>query len=76
MAAQDTNHFTTFQGRSLQATLSAKHRRFQVPVATLVLGFIAAVAIAGGALDTLVAHQVTGGLTDVEFLIAPLPDLK
>lgn len=76
MAAQDINHFSTFQGRSLQAMLNAKHRRFQVPVATLVLGFIAAVAIAGGALDSLVAHQVTGGLTDVEFLITPLPDLE
>ncbi|WP_321363556.1 hypothetical protein [uncultured Celeribacter sp.] len=76
MAAQDTNHFTTFQGRSLQATLNAKHRRFRMPMATLVLGFLAAAAIAGGALDTLVARQVTGGLTDVEFLIAPLPDLE
>ncbi|WP_460273703.1 hypothetical protein [Celeribacter sp. ULVN23_4] len=79
MAMQSTEHFTTFQGRApkSQFELDSVQRRLRMPVATLALGLIAAVAIAGGALDRVMTHPVTGGLTDIEFLtVSPLSDIE
>lgn len=79
MAMQSTEHFSTFQGRApkSQYELDSFHRRVRMPVATLALGLIAAIAIAGGALDRVISHQVTGGLTDIEFLtVSPLSDIE
>ncbi|PTQ75143.1 hypothetical protein [Celeribacter persicus] len=75
MAMQSTPHFSTFQGRAPRSEheLDSFRHRMRVPVATLVLGLIAALAIAGGALDRVIAHQVTGGLTDIEYLTGTLP---
>ncbi|MBU2890439.1 hypothetical protein [Celeribacter halophilus] len=75
MAAQDTNSFRTFQGhaRPMGLNETSFRQRLRLPMATLVLGLMAALAIAGGALDTLIGRQVIGGLTDVEYLTAPLP---
>lgn len=57
--------FTTFQGRAQRSAT-----RDRLPMATLVLGLIAALAIAGGALNRFPVAQapLMDELTDIEFL--------
>jgi hypothetical protein len=75
MAMQSTPHFSTFQGRAPRSEheIDSFRHRMRMPAATLALGLIAAIAIAGGALDRVISHQVTGDLTDIEFLTGTLP---
>ncbi|MCA0043786.1 hypothetical protein [Celeribacter litoreus] len=61
--------FSTFQGRMRSAEpAGAMRRRLRLPVATLVLGFVAALAIAGGALDRIIFNDLSSELRDVYFI--------
>lgn len=75
MAYISGKQFSTFQGRGPNGsyeTLSFR-RRMRMPVATLALGLLAALAIAAGALDTLVAQVQSDNLSQIEFLTGELP---
>ncbi|MBU0644912.1 MAG: hypothetical protein KJ731_12710 [Alphaproteobacteria bacterium] len=75
MAYISGKQFSTFQGRGPNGSYDALsfRRRMRMPVATLALGLLAALAIAAGALDTLVARVQSDGLSQIEFLTGELP---
>ncbi len=69
MAVQIEKNFSTFQGRRTDAQdVNSFRRRMRLPVATLALGVVAAVAIAGGALDRIIFDDLSSELNDVHFL--------
>ncbi|SFI81239.1 hypothetical protein [Celeribacter neptunius] len=83
MSTQVKTHLTSFQasyqGRAPHAPLDPAgfRHRMRLPIATLGLGLVAALAIAGGALDRFVVGQsVTGGLSELEFLTGELPPVE
>jgi hypothetical protein len=70
MAFYSDRSFTTFQGRApgRVATLPLTHR-LRLPIVTLVLGAIAALVIAAGALDWIpVGGSVMNELSQIESL--------
>ena len=75
MAYTSDKEFSSFQGRapSVKFDDTSFRRRMRLPFATLALGLVAAMAIAGGGLDRLIAMQTTAGLQNLEFLTGELP---
>ncbi|WP_417248780.1 hypothetical protein [Celeribacter sp.] len=67
MAFYSDSNFTTFQGRAISR---GEIQRLRLPLATLALGLIAALAIAAGALNWIPEQQAapSGELTNIEFL--------
>ncbi|AJE47258.1 hypothetical protein [Celeribacter indicus] len=74
MAFTLSHEFRSYHGhaRATGRDHPGRHRRLGVPMATLVLGAIAALAIAGGALDRLSTPRMSGELSQIEFLTGAL----
>ena len=72
MAYYSDRNFSTFQGRAARLNEDASRgNRLRLPTATLVLGMIAALAIAAGALNKLPAQSpLMDELIQIEFLSA------
>lgn len=68
MAFYSDRTFSTLQGRAL---VRGEVHRLRLPLTTLALGMIAALAIAAGALNWIPVQQAapsSGELTNIEFL--------
>ncbi|WP_417257280.1 hypothetical protein [Celeribacter sp.] len=66
MAYVSDNRFSTVQGRALQAD---SFKSFKLPAVTLVLGAVAALAIAAGAFNWIpVQTGMSDELSNIEFL--------
>ncbi|MEN8832559.1 hypothetical protein [Pacificibacter sp.] len=78
MAFYSDRSFTTYQGRAVGfIETSQLVQRFRLPVVTLVLGAIASLVIAAGALDWLpVGTPLTGELSKVEYLMGTSDAVK
>lgn len=70
------HHLPSYQGHAKREPMDpiSFRRRMRLPIATLGAGLVLGLAIAGGALDSvIVGHQVTDGLSELQFLTGELP---
>ena len=69
MAFVTDNSFRSYQGHAVPFGFARRSLSHRLPLATLALGAIAALAIGFGAFDTMMGHSTSGTLTDIEFLV-------
>lgn len=73
MAYYTQNDFRSYQGNARPMGFVPLSQRLRLPVATLVLGAVAALAIAVGLFDRQQTQSVTGDLSQIEYLTGDLP---